>query len=129
MKRLDLRVAAIGVGVVLAFALAGCASGGSGAASAGPVLTTHVELPRSYRFDPPAISVSVGSTVTWTNSDNFTHSVQFDGDAAPGAVMRPGQSTSRTFDTPGSYAYICTFHPQDMKGVVVVTAEAGSVTP
>jgi len=100
----------------------------SGAAPASPVATTHVDLPKSYKFAPAAIVVTAGATVTWTNSDNFTHSVKFDGDASPGAVLKPGASTTRTFDTPGTYTYICFFHPQDMKGTVVVTAP-GSENP
>ena len=98
------------------------ACGSTSSASAGPVATTHVDLPKSYKFAPAAIVVTAGATVTWTNSDNFTHSVKFDGDNGSGAVMKPGESTSRTFSTPGTYAYVCAFHPQDMKGIVVVTA-------
>ena len=106
-------------------AVAACAP----ATSPSPVATTTVDLPKSYRFAPPAIVVALGATVTWTNSDNFTHSVQFDGDPAPGIVVAPGESTVRTFDEPGSFTYLCAFHPQDMRGTVVVTAAPGSETP
>jgi plastocyanin len=36
-------------------------------------------------------------------------------------IMRPGESTQITFDTPGDYSYVCTFHTQNMKGTVSVT--------
>ena len=36
-------------------------------------------MAKSYRFDPETIEVKAGSTVTWTNDDNFTHTVQVDG--------------------------------------------------
>ncbi len=115
---------------VAALALAGCAGEASASApSDGPVATTRVDLPRSYLFQPAAIVVTVGATVTWTNSDNFTHSVQFEGDAAPGAVLKPGASASRTFDAAGTYAYLCAFHPQNMRGTVEVTAASGTETP
>ena len=113
--------------VAVGLSLAACGAT-SGATASGPVATTHVDLPKSYKFVPAAIVVPAGSTVTWTNSDNFTHSVKFDGDASPGAVMKPGTSAMRTFETPGTYAYVCAFHPQDMKGTVVVTAP-GSENP
>ena len=121
----------IALAAVVLLSMAACggqASGGS-AASAGPVATTHIDLPKSYKFEPVAIVGTVGATVTWTNSDNFTHSVQLDGDPAPGAVIAPGGSTSHTFDEPGTYAYVCAFHPQNMKGTVVVMTGAGSETP
>ena len=53
-----------------------------------PVATTEVQLPRSYRFAPAAITVPVGATVTWTNDDNFTHTVQVDGFRADEDVAR-----------------------------------------
>ena len=36
-------------------------------------------MAKSYRFDPETIEVKAGSTVTWTNDDNFTHTVKVDG--------------------------------------------------
>lgn len=120
------RLGAVVLLVAVGLSLAAC--GSTSATASGPIATTHVDLPKSYKFAPAAIVVTAGSTVTWTNSDNFTHSVQFDGDASPGAVMKPGTSATRTFDTPGTYAYICAFHPQDMKGTVVVTVP-GSENP
>ena len=103
---------------VLALVAVGC-SATNGAAGASPVATTKVDLPKSYKYAPAAITVTAGSTVTWTNDDNFTHSVQLDG--AQALVMHPGESATHTFDTAGTFHYICSFHPQDMKGEVVVT--------
>lgn len=106
-----LAVAAIGL-------LAGCDN--SASANSNPVKTDKVNLPPSYRFDPPVIEVPAGTTVTWTNSDNFTHSVEVEGQSAHD--MKPGESASVKFDKPGEYSYMCTFHPQNMKGKVIVTA-------
>jgi plastocyanin len=114
---------------ILALSLAGCAATGTSQGAPRPVAATQVDLPKSYKFAPANIVVTVGSTVTWTNSDNFTHSVLFTGETAPGAVMKPGDSTTRTFDQVGTFAYICNFHPQDMRGTVVVTAASGSENP
>ena len=107
--------------VALVAALAGCAPGSGGGAS--PVATAEVRLPPSYKFEPAAISVPAGTTVTWTNADNFTHNVQFQdgGPSTDAKVMEPGQQVTFTFETPGSYAYRCSFHPQDMQGTVTVT--------
>ena len=113
-KRLVL-LAAAGLPVILA----GCGGTSSASASAA-VPTTQVDLPPSYQFSPARIQVARGSTVTWTNHDNFTHSVQVQGQSEV-HIMRPGESTQITFDTPGDYSYVCTFHTQNMKGTVSVT--------
>ena len=104
---------------VLAFVLAACSGGGGGGGASSPVATTTVDLPKSYRFAPNAITVKAGSTVTWTNHDNFSHNVSLDGQQP--LVMTPGQSVTYTFASPGQFAYVCSFHPKDMKGSVVVT--------
>jgi plastocyanin len=102
-------------------AAAGCSSGGS-ATGSGPVATTSVDLPPSYKFVPRDIVVSTGSTVTWTNRDNFTHSVQFLDPALPSdaLVIKPGEATRFTFPNAGTFRYQCSFHPQAMSGTVTV---------
>jgi plastocyanin len=103
--------------VVAAAALAAAACGGSGESSE-PVATTEVQMAKSYRFDPKVIEIEAGQTVTWTNDDNFTHTVQVDGQEDH--KVGRGDSVSITFDTPGTYEYVCTLHRKDMDGEVIV---------
>ena len=103
--------------VVLAAALA-VAAGCGESESAEPVATTEVAMVKSYRFDPKAIEVDAGESVTWTNDDNFTHTVQVDGEEDH--RVERGESVSIAFEEPGTYHYICTLHSQDMEGEVVV---------
>ena len=116
-----MRRALAGLTLGVALVVAAC-GGGSGASS--PVAATQVDLPASYRYVPPDIAVAAGATVTWTNHDNFTHSVAFldGGLPADPLVMKPGQTVTFTFPAAGTYHYQCSFHPQNMKGSVVVTA-------
>ena len=107
------RGAALVLAVLLATA-AGCGGGGEPA----PVATTDVSMAKSYRFDPEVIEVSAGSTVTWTNDDNFTHTVQVDGQ--DDHKVGRGESVSIAFAEPGTYHYVCTLHRNDMDGEVVV---------
>ena len=86
-----------------------------------PVATNEVNLPPSYRFEPAAITVSDGTTVTWTNNDNFTHNVRLLDDGGDVLDLPPGESVSFTFTGPGEHRYDCSFHPSDMSGVVIVT--------
>jgi plastocyanin len=94
---------------------AGC--GGSGEAAV-PVTTTEVAMVKSYRFDPKTIEIEAGQTVTWTNDDNFSHTVRVDGQEDH--EVSQGESVSITFDTPGTYHYVCTLHSKDMDGEVIV---------
>jgi plastocyanin len=98
-----------------AIVAAGC--GGSGESSE-PVATTEVTMAKSYVFEPKTIEVEAGDTVTWTNDDNFTHTVQVDGQEDH--KVEQDESVSITFDTPGTYHYVCTLHRQDMDGEVIV---------
>jgi plastocyanin len=101
--------------------LAGCGGTSSSSPSAAPaVQTTQVDLPPSYQFSPAHIQVPRGATVTWTNHDNFTHSVQVQGQGEV-HTLRPGETTQITFDSPGEFNYVCTFHTQNMKGIVSVS--------
>jgi plastocyanin len=102
--------AVLGAGVLAA----GC----GGAGTSEPVATTQVTMAKSYRFDPKTIEVDTGSTVTWTNDDNFTHTVQVDGQEDH--KVGQGESVSIAFGTPGTYHYVCTLHRQDMDGEVIV---------
>ena len=102
---------------VAAAALVAAGCGGSGESSE-PVATTDVSMAKSYVFEPKVIEVAAGETVTWTNDDNFTHTVQVDGQEDH--EVEQDESVSITFDTPGTYHYVCTLHRQDMDGEVIV---------
>ena len=109
-----MKPAAVAVFVAMLLA-AGC--GGTG--SSAPVATTQVQMAKSYRFDPKKIDIKAGSTVTWTNNDNFTHTVKVDGQ--DDHKVDRGHSVSIRFDKPGTYDYVCTLHSHDMHGTVIVT--------
>jgi plastocyanin len=94
------------------------AAGCGGSDDATPVATTEVSMAKSYRFDPKTIEIEAGQAVTWTNDDNFTHTVQVDGEEDH--KVGRGENVSITFDRPGTYHYVCTLHRKDMDGEVIV---------
>ncbi len=104
--------------VLASVVLAACAR----RAPDGPVATSRVDLPKSYQFAPGAITVPARTAVTWTNSDNFTHSVRLLDDGGAVLQMSPGDSAHFVFTTPGLRHYDCSFHPHDMRGTVLVTS-------
>lgn len=112
-------VVALAGSLLLALATAAC---GAPASSPSPVPTNAVDLPKSYKFVPAAISVPVGTTVTWTNHDDFTHTIHLFDDGNVTYTLKPGESVSFTFTTEGLHRYECSLHPRDMQGSVLVTA-------
>ena len=91
----------------------------------GAVSTNSVDI-RDLAFNPTPITVTVGTTVTWTNNDTVDHTVtstsgptSFDS-----GVIRPGETFSFTFTEAGTYDYHCTLH-SSMRGQVF--ASSGTV--
>ncbi len=107
---------------LLLVVLASCSSGegSDGKSTEAAVSTDKVDLPRSYKFEPVAIKVEPGTTVTWTNNDQFTHSVRMTDGADFEEVMKPGEEATFEFTEPGLYSYDCSFHAQQMDGTVLV---------
>ena len=105
--------------LLLATAVPAAFAAGCGGTSLGdPVATNRVELPKSYRFNPAVIVIKAGTSVTWTNHDNFTHTVKV-GDG-PDHKLDRGKSVTIRFAAAGTYKYVCTLHSQDMRGEVIV---------
>ena len=98
-----------------ALVAAGC--GGAGE-DPEPVAATEVGMVKSYRFEPKVIEIEAGETVTWTNDDNFTHTVQIEGQEDH--EVGKGERVEIAFDEPGTYDYVCTLHSHDMDGTVIV---------
>ena len=85
-----------------------------------PVATTEVDLPKSYKFEPVAISVDAGEEITWTNNDDFPHNVHLLDGSDVTEDLPVGDSVSMSFDEPGEILYECSIHPQQMRGKIVV---------
>jgi LPXTG-motif cell wall-anchored protein len=82
---------------------------------------------RDFDFAPASVTINEGDTVTWTNQGPTGHSAT--GDGFDTGIMDAGQSGSHTFDSAGTFSYICTPHP-NMHGTVVVRAsQSGGDTP
>ena len=76
----------------------------------------------NFDFAPMTVTVTVGTTITWTNHDDVPHTVLSADE--PAAFKSPPLDTddaySFTFTKPGTYKYFCSVHPK-MVGMVVVT--------
>jgi plastocyanin len=100
-----------GIVVLAALALAGCGGGSS------PAKAPSVEA-ADFRFAPAETRVKAGQTVEWRNTGATDHTVK--GPGFFSRAMSPGATFRHRFDRPGTYPYLCTLHPQAMRGRVVV---------
>jgi plastocyanin len=99
--------------------LLGCFSdrptGPSGPGSGGTAVAVA-----NFAFAPAALSVRTGDTVTWTNTDDVSHTVTADNGAFDSGAFGHGMTFQLTAGAPGTYTYFCQIHPF-MKGTLTVT--------
>lgn len=96
----------------------GGGTGGGGGAQSG---TASVVM-QNIAFNPSDLTVTVGTTVTWTNDDSTNHTVTFtDISGVDSGTLSRGQTFSHTFDTAGTFHYYCKVHGASlMSGTVTV---------
>src|ERR1700756_1110889 len=89
-------------------------------ASAAPAATSSPEVKiDNFSFGPATLTVTAGTTVTWTNRDDIPHTVVSDDKVFKSKVLDTDEKFSYTFTKPGTYSYFCSIHPK-MTGKVVV---------
>jgi len=79
----------------------------------------------NFTFQPARLTVTAGTTVTWTNKDDIPHAVAAVDKLFKSKALDTDDSYSFTFTTPGTYQYFCSIHPH-MTGTIVVEAATGS---
>lgn len=72
-----------------------------------------------FAFAPAALTVNIGSEVTWRNDDGAPHGLAFASGGPANDLLLPGQRFTRTFDRAGRFDYVCPIHPY-MTGAVTV---------
>lgn len=70
-------------------------------------------------FAPNPLTVSIGTTVSWLNNDNATHTSSANDGAWGSSSLAPGSRFNFTFNSAGTFEYHCSIHP-NMVGTVVV---------
>lgn len=112
-------------GCVLALGLLGASATAKSAAK--PKLVTI----NDFYFGPDAVTVPKGGAVkwVWAATNTFPHDVHLK--QGPRGLKQKGAYSTKTsavsnarfqksFPTPGTYKYICTIHPTEMKLTVTV---------
>jgi len=73
----------------------------------------------NFSFGPAALTVPVGTTVTWTNRDDIPHTVVSTDGAFKSKVLDTDDKFSFTFPKAGTYPYFCSIHPKMTAKVIV----------
>jgi plastocyanin len=88
-----------------------------------PLRVSQVEAPQvtidNFTFSPPTLTVSVGTTVTWTNQDDMVHTVTEANRLFSSKSLETGDVYAHTFATPGTYSYFCALHPRMTATIIV----------
>jgi plastocyanin len=74
---------------------------------------------KGFAFSPGAITVAVGTTVTWTNQDSASHTVTADDGSFDSKAFANGATFSQTFARAGTFKYHCAIHSSMTASVVV----------
>ena len=74
----------------------------------------------NFAFEPKALTMKTGTTVTWVNRDDVPHLIISSTGKFPNSkVLDTNQQHSALFGTPGEYPYFCSIHPT-MVGKIIV---------
>jgi len=102
-------------------------SGGSATPSAGststasnpPAATATTVGIDNFLYSPDPITVAVGTTITWTNDEDFDHTVTADDGSFDSGDLATGDTFEHTFDAAETFTYLCSIHP-NMAGTIIV---------
>lgn len=90
----------------------------TGQATGQPAGKAEVKID-NFSFGPETLTVSVGTTVIWTNRDDIPHTVVSTEGVFKSKVRDTDETFSYTFSKAGTYPYYCSVHPK-MTGKIVV---------
>jgi plastocyanin len=114
--------------ILLGLLAAGCGGNSTGttpddetAAPAAETAAVREVTIDNFSFDPPELTVSPGTKVTWINRDDVPHTVT--STAKPkrfnSGTLDTDQRFSHVFTDPGTYEYFCAVHPKMTARVIV----------
>lgn len=87
-----------------------------------PVVENQIVY-QGFAVSPKILKIKKGTTVTWINKDAAQHDVMpttESADFVASELFGKGESYEFTFNTVGTYNYLCSPHPY-MKGTIEVT--------
>jgi plastocyanin len=74
---------------------------------------------QNMAFVPNTITVTAGTTITWTNKDAIAHTVTSNTALFNSGSLATGKTFTYTFSAAGTYSYYCSIHPTMVASVTV----------
>ena len=85
------------------------------------IVEPNFQPPQAWAYDPAEVTVTLGSTITWTNMGAVAHTVTADdGTSFDSDSLDPQATFIFTPASVGTFTYRCSFHPW-MTGTITVT--------
>jgi plastocyanin len=123
---------------LLLLALVGLGAFQAGGVSAADDPTVEpAETPSGYVWKPSAVNAAPGGTVAFRNPGNVVpHGVHWTGgpekpscDGVPVDEFGTSWSGTCSFAQAGTYTFVCTVHPEEMKGTITVASGEAPAPP
>jgi plastocyanin len=80
---------------------------------------THTVVIHNFAFQPQEITVHVGDTIVWKNTDIVSHTVTAADGLFDSGEIKPGKSWRFVAKKAGTFQYSCSPHP-NMRGTLTV---------
>ncbi len=100
-------------------AILGLAVGGTMAFHVAAAEDANTIIVKDFLFGPKALTVPVGTTIKWVNTDDIPHNVVDKDKSFRSKPLDTNDTFSFTFTKAGTFNYFCSLHPQ-MVGTVIV---------
>jgi len=84
----------------------------------GSATTAAINM-QNFAFSPDTLTIKAGTTVTWTNQDDATHTVTSYTGLFDSGNLGKGDTFSYTFTQPGTYKYHCVTHANMVATIIV----------
>lgn len=128
MRRTTKRLGLILLAGLVAVALSGVTAASAGTTTKKPPVRVTVN---DFYFAPTAVTIKKGGSVkwVWSSTNTYPHDVHLKkgpanlkkkGSYSTKTTAVTGARFQKTFETPGTYKYICTIHPSEMRMTVTV---------
>ena len=85
-----------------------------------PTGSTYNVLIQGFAFNPETITIKVGDTIKWMNTEMAKHTITSDlGGELNSPELSKSQTYSHTFAKAGEYTYHCSFHTSMTAKIIV----------
>ena len=119
MRKYITPIVILALTTALLISVAGCSTAKTTSPTTGTTTSGDTISISNFTFVPGTLTVSAGTTVTWTNNDSTAHIVASDTGVFVSGNLSQNAVFSYTFNNAGTYPYHCSIHTY-MTGTIIV---------